>query len=67
MKVPVAVAVENAIAAGRLDGSALRVISPARRTPGPAGMSLMADEVSMSPRDLVVAMLTISDNVAATS
>lgn len=40
-------------------------MSAERRTPGPIGMSLMRDEVSMSLRDLVVAMLTISDNVAA--
>ena len=35
-----------------------------RRTPGPVGISLMQDEVSMSVRDLVVAMLTMSDNAA---
>lgn len=34
------------------------------RTPGPIGISLMRDEVSTSVRDLVVAMLTVSDNVA---
>ena len=64
MKIQVAVAVQNAIAAGRLDGSAPRLVPARDRTPGPVGMSLMQDEVSLSVRDLVVAMLTISDNVA---
>jgi beta-lactamase class A len=64
MKIQIALAIENAIAAGSLDGSARRVMSSAHRTPGPVGISLMRDEVSMSVRDLVVAMLTISDNVA---
>jgi beta-lactamase class A len=64
MKIQVALAVERAIASGSLDGSATRVLSPERRTPGPVGVSLMRDEVRMSVRDLVVAMLTISDNVA---
>jgi beta-lactamase class A len=39
-------------------------MSPDRRTPGPVGISLMRDDVAMSVRDFVVAMLTISDNVA---
>ncbi len=64
MKIQVALTVENAIATGALDGQAQHSISPEGRTPGPVGMSLMRDEVSMSLRDLVVAMLTISDNVA---
>jgi beta-lactamase class A len=64
LKVQVAVAAEDAIATGMLDGSKLRVLPPHRRTPGPVGISLMRDEVRMSPRDLVALMLTISDNVA---
>ena len=64
MKIQVALAVERAIASGSLEGSATRVLSPEQRTPGPVGVSLMLDEVRMSVRDLVVAMLTISDNVA---
>jgi beta-lactamase class A len=64
MKIQVALTVENAIATGELDGQARRFMSPGNRTPGPIGMSLMRDEVSMSVRDLAVAMLTISDNVA---
>jgi beta-lactamase class A len=64
MKVQVAVAVEAAIASGALDGGARRVLSPTRRTPGPVGISLLDDELTISIRDLVVLMLTISDNAA---
>jgi beta-lactamase class A len=63
-KVQIALAAERAIAAGLLDGSEQRVLSPERRTPGPTGISLLRDEVRMSVRDLVPQMLTISDNVA---
>lgn len=64
MKVQVALAVETLVATGRLDGSERRVMLPAGRTPGPTGISLMLDEVTMSVRDLVLGMLTISDNAA---
>jgi beta-lactamase class A len=63
-KIQVALAVEEAIAAGRLDGAEQRVLAPDRRTPGPVGISLLRDEVRMSVRDLVSQMLTVSDNVA---
>lgn len=64
MKIQVALAVENAILDGVIDGRARRVLGSEGRTPGPVGLSLMQDEVSMSVRDLVAAMLTVSDNVA---
>jgi beta-lactamase class A len=64
LKVQIALAVESAIASGRIDGTAPRVLPRTARTPGPTGISLMRDDVTMSVRDLVAAMLTISDNVA---
>ena len=64
MKVQIALAVESAIASGRVDGTASRVLARNARTPGPTGISLMSDDVTMSVHDLVAAMLTISDNVA---
>jgi beta-lactamase class A len=64
MKVQVALAVENAITAGAIDGETRLALRSQSRTPGPVGLSLMQDEVSMSVRDLVIAMLTVSDNVA---
>jgi beta-lactamase class A len=64
IKVPVAQAVLNAISAGELEGRS-RILLPAdRRTPGPVTVSLMADDVEMSLRDLVTLSLTISDNPA---
>jgi beta-lactamase class A len=64
MKVQVALTIENALADGSLDGAERRTLAPTGRTPGPVGMSLLRDEVTMTVRDLVVPMLTISDNVA---
>ena len=64
MKIQVALAVETGIAEGRLDGDRRIVLHASRRTPGPTGISLMRDDVTMSVRDLVIAMLTISDNAA---
>jgi len=64
MKIQIGLAVESLIAVGELDGTERRLLDSRRRTPGPVGLSLMRDDVSMSVRDLVVAMLTVSDNVA---
>ncbi|GAA0465324.1 serine hydrolase [Paractinoplanes deccanensis] len=64
MKIQVGLAAARLMAAGELDGTQQRVLTPAGRTPGPAGISLMRDEVRMSVRDLVTLMMTISDNVA---
>lgn len=64
IKVLIAVEAERQIAAGLLDPSQ-RVRLPAQpRTPGPVGFSLYDDEVELSVRDLLVPMMTISDNVA---
>ena len=64
MKIQVALTVENSIAAASVDGRAQRLMRTEDRSPGPVGISLMHDDVSMSVRDLVTAMLTVSDNVA---
>jgi beta-lactamase class A len=64
MKIQIALAGARDIAAGRLNGREQRILSSSRRTPGPAGISLLQDEVRMSVRDLLSQMLTISDNVA---
>jgi beta-lactamase class A len=64
IKVLIAVAAESAFATGRLDPTAEIRLRAARRTPGPVGMSLYADDTVVSSRDLVSAMVTISDNVA---
>src|SRR3954452_14944397 len=63
-KVQIALAVEEAMATGALDGTRLRILPPGQRTAGPVGVSLLRDEVRMPVRDLVTMMLTISDTVA---
>ena len=64
IKLLVAVEAQRQFADGRLDPRERVKMSSERRTPGPTGFSLYADDVDASARDLVVAMLTISDNVA---
>ncbi|WP_052509412.1 serine hydrolase [Kitasatospora griseola] len=63
-KVQIALEVETAFADGRLDGRERVTLGAAERTDGPVGMSLFEDETVLSLRDLVVLMLTISDNPA---
>jgi beta-lactamase class A len=63
-KIQIALAVEDAIARGAIDGRQQRVLPAQPRTAGPTGISLLRDEVRMSVRDLVPQMLSISDNVA---
>jgi beta-lactamase class A len=64
VKVQIGLTVLNAIADGTVDGTDRVLLPAARRTRGPAGVSLLSDDVEMSVRDLVTMMLTISDNVA---
>ncbi len=64
IKVLVALEVEIRFAEQRLDPSMPVTLTEAHRTPGPVGFSQYADDVTTSLRDLVVAMLTISDNAA---
>ena len=63
-KVCVALEAEAQFADGRLDPRHRVTLRAADRTPGPVGFSLFRDDVEASLQDLVVAMLTISDNVA---
>jgi beta-lactamase class A len=63
-KVPVALEAETQFADGRLDPRERVILAAASRTPGEVGFSLFRDDVEASLRDLVVAMLTISDNDA---
>jgi beta-lactamase class A len=63
-KVSVALEAESQFADGRLDPRQRVTLRAADRTPGNVGFSLFHDDVEASLRDLVVAMLTISDNPA---
>ncbi|MEU2720679.1 serine hydrolase [Streptomyces smyrnaeus] len=64
-KVPLAVAYCRQVDAGVLDPRQRVTLPPQDRLPGPTGISQLRDEVTMSLRDLVVMMLSISDNAAA--
>lgn len=63
-KVSVALEVETQFVDGRLDPQERVMLSANARTLGPTGFSLFEDDVEVSLRDLVVAMLTVSDNSA---
>jgi beta-lactamase class A len=64
-KVLVLVAYCRAVDAGELDPREQVTVAPDRRTPGPTGISALADPVTMSWRDLATSMITVSDNGAA--
>ncbi len=64
VKVGIALEAETQFATGRLDPTDRVVLAAADRTPGPTGFSLFRDDVEASLRDLVVSMMTISDNHA---
>lgn len=63
-KVAVALEVFTQAVGGRLDPGRRIRVSPEHRTPGPTGLSVFADEATLSVRDLAMMMLTVSDNAA---
>ncbi|SEG68156.1 beta-lactamase class A [Actinacidiphila yanglinensis] len=63
-KVPLMAAFCRLVDAGALDPRARVTLEPSDHVPGPTGISLLRDPVSVSLRDLVVLMMTISDNTA---
>lgn len=64
VKVQIALEVETWFADGRLDPAEPVTVRATDRTFGPTGISLFDDDTVVSWRDLVVLMLTISDNHA---
>lgn len=64
-KLPVLVALVRAFDVGELDPRTPVTVDPSSRTEGPTGLSVLADPVTMSLRDLAVSMITVSDNAAA--
>ncbi len=64
-KVLVLLAVGRAFDAGRLDPHATVRVVPRECTPGPTGLSLFSDPVTLSWLDLTRLMITLSDNAAA--
>jgi len=50
---------------GEVDPRERITLDPSARTPGPTGLSLFADPVTLSLRDLALSMITVSDNASA--
>ena len=63
IKVAIALEMLSQVADGTVDGESRMRLEPGDRTPGPVGISLCNDGVELSIRDMVVLMLTLSDNV----
>lgn len=64
-KLPLAAIWADLADRGELNPAAVLQLSPAHRTPGPTGVSILQDDIEITARDLVVLMLTLSDNAAA--
>ncbi|MDM7830089.1 serine hydrolase [Cellulomonas edaphi] len=62
-KLPLAVAWADRVAAGELDPWERLTLS-AGRVPGPTGIAMLLDDVSISMRDAVRLMIAVSDNAA---
>lgn len=64
-KVPLMVAYSRLADRGTLDPLQRLTLDPGDRVPGPTGISMLRDSVTMSLRDLVLMMMSVSDNSSA--
>lgn len=64
-KIPLMVAFCQLAEAGLIDPVRRVTLEAGERVPGPTGISILRDAVTMSLRDMVVLMMTISDNTSA--
>lgn len=64
-KLPLLLAFCTLVDEGVLDPLAEVRVDPSHCTPGPTGLSVMHDPVTLSWRDLATSMMTVSDNAAA--
>jgi beta-lactamase class A len=64
VKLPVLVELFRRFDAGELAPSDRVQVSPADRSPGPTGLSVMKDDVELSWQDLAQLMIAVSDNAA---
>jgi beta-lactamase class A len=64
-KLIVLVSFLRAVDTGDIDPRAYTTLQPRRRTSGPTGVAAMHDAVTMSWRDAVTSMITVSDNATA--
>ena len=63
-KVPILLALVRAADAGDIDLTEQATVPTEGRAPGPTGLSVMNDPVTMSWRDLARSMIVVSDNAA---
>ncbi|WP_406048750.1 serine hydrolase [Kribbella sp. NBC_00889] len=64
-KVPLLAGFCRLVDLGEVDPRRQLTLDPSTRTAGPTGLSILADPVTMSLRDLAVSMMTVSDNASA--
>ncbi|WP_067985459.1 serine hydrolase [Nocardia caishijiensis] len=64
-KLLVCVAFFREVDRGRIDPTDRLTVDPADCTPGPTGIAALRDPITLSRRDLVASMMTVSDNAAA--
>jgi beta-lactamase class A len=65
VKVPIGLTVLNQIAQGRLDAAQQVTLEPDTKSFGPTGLAAFRYPVTLAIGDLVLQMLTVSDNAAA--
>ncbi|QHA08647.1 serine hydrolase [Streptomyces broussonetiae] len=65
VKVPLALVVLDRIAAGELDPARPVTLDPAQRSVGPTGLAAFRYPVTVAVGDLLLSMLSVSDNAAA--
>ncbi|TDE91598.1 serine hydrolase [Occultella glacieicola] len=63
-KLPLALVWADLVEAGELDPAEPLRLAAGARMPGPTGIAVLQDDVTMTQRDLIRLMLTISDNAA---
>ncbi len=64
-KLPLVIAFADLVDRGTLDPQRPVTLQPNDRTPGPTGLSIFSDPVTLSLRDLAASTMTLSDNAAA--
>ncbi|WP_244231428.1 serine hydrolase [Saccharomonospora piscinae] len=64
-KVPLALVVADRVARGELGGDTAVTLQPAGRSPGPTGFSAFRHPATCAIDDLLLQMITVSDNAAA--
>lgn len=65
IKLPIALVVLDRVATGVLDAARSVRLAPDTRTPGPTGLGAFSHPAQVAVEDLVLLMLSISDNAAA--